>query len=291
MPPILNGLLAFDRERALDHLVEGGGRFLVLLVLALIGLWLVQRLITPVIRVAIREQMTGEPEPEVAKRIETLSDVVYRTFVVVVCLLVVVMMLPEFGINAGPLIAGLGLVGLAVGFGAQHLVRDVINGLEILIENHYGRGDFVRLGTVSGVVEDINLRRTVLRDFDGTVHFVSHGLVEVASNYSRGFSRMNLNVVLPYAARLERVYQIIDEVGRGMMQDPQFGVLLREAPRGAGIDRFGEVSMDLRVEAVTEPGEQWLVARELRRRLKVAFDVEGIVLQTPAAPPQPAPEP
>ena len=125
------------------------------------GVTLLRRLIDPVLRISIREQMSGEPELEVRKRIETLSHVVYRTAVAVVAALVVVMVLPQFGVDVAPLIAGLGLVGLAVGFGAQNLVKDVINGMFILVENQYGRGDVVEIAGISGLVEDINLRRTI----------------------------------------------------------------------------------------------------------------------------------
>ena len=240
---------------------------------------MIRRLVSPVIRVAVREQMAGQSELEVGKRIETLSDVVNRTTTVVIFVVAVVTVLPLFGIAAGPLIAGLGLVGLAVGFGAQNLVRDVINGLEILIENQYARGDYVRLGSVSGVVEDINLRRTVLRDFDGNVHFVSHGHIDVASNFTRGASRVNFNVFVSYGVDLERVFAVIDRAGAELAADAEYAPLIRKAARAAGVDAFGEASLQVRVEGVTEPGEQWRVAGELRRRLKLAFDAEGISLR------------
>ena len=279
LPLILVPLFAIDINT--DALLEGAVRIALVIVLAVVAIWLVQRLITPVLRVAVREQMAGEAEVEIGKRLATLSDVIYRTTVLVISVVAIVTILPEFGLYAGPLIAGLGLVGLAVGFGAQNLVRDLINGLEILIENQYGRGDFIRVrsstgGSYSGNVEDINLRRTVLRDVDGAVHFISHGQIEATSNYTRGFSRVSFNVLVAYDTDLDRVFEVIDRTGRELAADPAFAPLVREAPRASGLERLGEASVKVRVVGVTEPGEQWTVAAELRKRLKQALDAEGI---------------
>ena len=276
-------LLAIDinTDAVIEDVLQGGGRILLVFLLAFVAVKLIQRLVTPLIRVAIREQMAVEPEAEVRRRIETLSDVIHRTTVVVIAIVAVVTVLPEFGINAGPLIAGLGLVGLAVGFGAQNIVRDVINGIEILMENQYGRGDFVRMrsttgGSYGGVVEDINLRRTVLRDTDGSVHFISHGQIEAATNLTRGSSGLGFKVVVEYSEDLGRVFALIDRVGQELAAAAEFASLVKQAPRAGGVDRLGETSVEVRVEGVTEPGEQWRVASELRRRLKAAFDAEGI---------------
>lgn len=278
MSPVLLFLaVSITGDPDLDNLLQTGGRVLAVLILALLAIALIRRVVRPLVRVAVREP--GEPPAELAKRIETLSDVVNRTTAVVVLAVAVVTILPEFGISAGPLIAGLGLVGLAVGFGAQNLVRDVINGIEILVENQYARGDYVRLGGVSGFVEDINLRRTVLRDFDGAVHFVSHGHVDVTSNYTRGASRVNFNVFVSYGADLARVLAVIDRVGAELARDPAYAALIRQPPQAAGVDGFGEASLQVRVEAVTEPGAQWRVAGELRRRIKLACDAEGLALR------------
>jgi small conductance mechanosensitive channel len=250
----------------------------------MVAAWLVRRSTGPLIRVAVREQMTGEPEVEVQKRIDTLSDVVYRTALVVISAIAIVTILPEFGVNVAPLIAGLGLIGLAVGFGAQNVVRDVINGLEILVENQYARGDFVRLrtttgGTVSGTVSDINLRRTTLNDQEGAVHFVPHGSIEVASNLTRGSSRVSFSLNVSNNLDIEKVFALIDQVGAELSKDETFGPLIREAPRAEGIERLAETSLDVRVDGVTQPGAQWRVAGELRRRLKQAFDADGIRLR------------
>ena len=152
---------------------------------AIILISVLQRALDPVVRIAIREQMVNDPEIEIQKRIKTLSHVVYRTLLAVILAVALVTVLPEFGINAAALIAGLGLFELAVGFGAQNLVKDVINGTFILVENQYGVGDVVTVAGITGVVEDLNLRRTILRDLDGTVHSVSHGQLDITATGPR----------------------------------------------------------------------------------------------------------
>jgi small-conductance mechanosensitive channel len=254
---------------------------LLVLVVALVGVWLLQRILNPVIRVAIREQMASQPQVEVTKRIETLSLVIYRTALVAVLLIVIVTILPEFGVNVAPMIAGLGLAGLAVGFGAQNLVRDVINGSFILIENQYGRNDVVTIGGVTGLVEDINLRRTVLRDLDGTVHFVPHSQVAVASNWTKGFSRVNLNVSVAYESDLERVIEVINRVGQEMAEDPAYTGKIMNPPHVLRVDGFGASGIDIKIIGDTAPIEQWQVMGDLRLRLKKAFDAEGIVIPYP----------
>ena len=225
--------------------------------------------------------MAGEPEVEIAKRISTLSEVLYKTAVTAIVVLGLITILPEFGIEIGPLIAGLGLVGLAVGFGAQSLVRDMINGVEILMENQYGRGDFVRLrtttgGNISGVIEDVNLRRTMLRDTDGAAHFISHGSIEVTSNLTRGFSQVSLLLNVSQGSSVDKAIEVINRVGAELAKDADFAAKIRAAPQSQGIEHIGDSTVGIRVSGVTEPGDQWTVTSELQRRLKAAFDAEGI---------------
>jgi small conductance mechanosensitive channel len=274
-------LFTINTDAAIEDILQTGGRILIVVVLGVIAASLVRRIVTPLVRVAIREQMAGEPISEVNKRTATLTDVIYKTTVTVIVILGLVTVLPEFGIAVGPLIAGLGLVGLAVGFGAQYLVKDMINGVEILMENHYGRGDFVRLrtttgGNISGVIEDVNLRRTMLRDTDGAAHFISHGSIEVSSNLTRGFSQVSFLVSVSQASDLDKAFEVIDRVGAELAKDPAYDAKIRTAPASHGIERLGDTAVDIRVSGITEPGEQWAVTRELQRRLKAAFDAEGL---------------
>lgn len=281
----------FDTEQAIEDILAHGGRILLIAVIAVIAVTVIQRIIGPVVRIAIREQMVGQPAVEVDKRIDTLTHVVYRTTVVAISIVAFLMALPELGLSVGPLIAGVGILGLAVGFGAQNLVRDVINGLFILLENQYGRGDVVTIAGATGLVEDINLRRTILRDLDGIVHFIPHGEIKTTSNQTKGFSRVNLIVSVPYAADIDKAFEVINRVGQEMAKDPEWAPRIREAPRALRIDRLADSTVEIRVLGVTEPSEQWPVNGELRRRLRLAFDAEGIrpAQVRESAPPAPAP--
>ena len=189
--------------------------------------------------------------------------------------------LPELGVNIGALLAGAGLVGLAVGFGAQSLVKDVIAGMFILVENQYGKGDVVNLAGVGGVVEDVNLRRTVLRDLEGAVHTIPNGEITVASNLTRQWTRVNMNVSVAYGEDLDRVIAVINRVGEELAQDPDFGPLILGAPRVLRVDGFGDSGIEIKILGVTRPIQQWAVMGELRRRLKRAFDEEGIEIPFP----------
>ena len=266
----------FDADQALQDVARSAGRIAIVILLGLITLWLTQRLLTPILRVAIREQMEKEPEIEIKKRVDTLSHVLYTTITVAVVVLAIVTILPEFGVDAAPLIAGLGLVGLAVGFGSQNLVKDVINGMFILVENQYGQGDVVNIAGKSGFVEDINLRRTVLRDQDGAVHFIPHSQITTATNMTKGFSRINLSVHVPFDADIDRVFDVINQVGEDITNDAVFGPKITSAPKVLRIEDIKGGVIEVKVVGETAPMEQWEVMGELRRRLKRAFDAAKI---------------
>jgi small conductance mechanosensitive channel len=268
--------IEFNSEQALEEILRSAGRIGLVALLGLIALWLTQKLLTPLLRVAVREQMSGEPEVEVKKRVDTLSHVLYTTIVVLVIVMEIVTILPEFGVNAGPLIAGLGLVGLAVGFGSQNLVKDVINGMFILVENQYGRGDVVNIASKSGFVEDINLRRTVLRDQDGAVHFIPHSQITTATNMTKGFSRINLSVHVPFDSDIDKVFEVIDQTGQQLAQDPVFAAKITAPPKTLRVEDIKGGVIEVKVVGETAPMEQWEVMGELRRRLKRAFDAAGI---------------
>jgi len=290
--PVLIPAITINTDQAIRDVISHGSRVLVVLVVAFVAVRLINGLITPVIRIAIREQMIGEPKIEVDKRIETLSLVILRTTAIVVGIAALLTALPEIGLNVAPLVAGVGIVGLAVGFGAQNLVRDVINGLFILLENQYGKGDIIEIAGKTGLVEDINLRRTVLRDNDGVVHFVPHGEVKTTSNKTKGFSRVNLNIALAYGADVQQVFDLIDRVGADLGADPIWKDRVREPPRALRVEKLGDAGIEVNVVGMTEPGEQWAVAGELRRRLMTELPRAGVRLSVsqPVAP-GPATEP
>jgi small conductance mechanosensitive channel len=218
---------------------------------------------------------------EVQKRIETLDALganVLRFFIVVIAGL---MVLGRFGIDIGPAVAGLGVVGVAVGFGAQHLVRDYLNGSLILIENQFSRGDVVRIAGVSGTVEDFSLRRTTLRDLDGLVHTVPNGEIAVATNLTRVWARINLDVMVAFATDIDRAMQVVDRVGAEMAGDPAWKRRLLESPRVERVEAIGEFGITLKILGTVRAPDRWAAAGELRKRLLVAFREHGIDIPRP----------
>ena len=222
-----------------------------------------------------------ENDTEVKKRSDTLSRVLVSTFQIFVILIGVFMILSELNIQIIPILASASVVGVALGFGAQSLVRDILGGLFIILESQYRVGDVVRIADVAGVVENINLRRTVLRDLDGIVHIVPNGEIRVASNFTKEVSRVNLNVSVSYNEDLDRVISVINEVGRELAEDPVWEPLIIKAPKVLRVDNFADSGIEIKITGDTQPIKQWDVTGELRLRLKKAFDKEGIEIPWP----------
>jgi len=191
------------------------------------------------------------------------------------------MILRAFGLDIGPAVAGLGVVGVAVGFGAQHLVRDYLNGALILIENQFSKGDVIRIAGVAGTVEDFSLRRTTLRDLDGVVHTVPNGEILVASNLTRVWARINLDVVVAYGTDIDRATLVVNEVGRSMTNDPIWKRRVLEAPSVDRISALGEYGITLKILGTVRAPDQWAAAGELRKRLLDAFREHGIEIPRP----------
>jgi small-conductance mechanosensitive channel len=189
--------------------------------------------------------------------------------------------LDELGIPTGPLLASAGIVGVAVGFGAQSLVRDVISGVLMLIEDQYGVGDVVDLGDASGVVEAVGLRVTRVRDVDGTVWYIRNGQILRVGNRSQGWARAVLDVGIAYGEDVARAEELLLEVARGLRSDEQFGPLVQEDPEMWGVESVTADGVVLRLVVKTQPLQQWAVARELRLRIKERFDAEGVQVAYP----------
>jgi small-conductance mechanosensitive channel len=233
-----------------------------------------------------RENVEGTAQaltaPELKKRqdtIESLGVNVIRFFVVVIAGLMILE--TGFRLDIGPAIAGLGIAGIAVGLGTQHLVRDYLNGALILVENQYAKGDVVRIAGVSGVVEDFTLRRTTLRDQDGTVHTVPNGEVSVASNLTRVFARVNQDVQVVYGTNIEKATDVVDGIGRDMAGDPAWGPRILEAPHVDRVSALGELGVTLKILGTVRASEQWAVGGELRKRLLAGFTDAGIEIPQP----------
>lgn len=218
---------------------------------------------------------------EVRKRMDTLDALGSNAIRVFIVLIAVVMVLGELRLDIGPAVAGLGIVGIAVGFGAQSLVRDYFNGALILIENQFSRGDVVTIAGVSGSVEDFSLRRTTLRDLDGVVHTVPNGEIRVASNRTRVWARINLDVTVAYGTDIERATQVVDDVGRAIAADPLWARRVMEAPHVERIENIGEYGITLKVLGLVRAQEQWAAGGELRKRLLAAFATHDIEIPRP----------
>lgn len=287
-----------DITPLLPVILGHGLNILIILVLGWASLSLVRRLAPRLIRATLRRQALIDSPEEIKKREDTLISVTVWTSETALALIIGLMLLGELEINLAPAIAGLGVVSIALGFGAQALVRDIISGLFILLENQFRRGDVVKVAGVEGLVEEVNLRRTVLRDMDGIVHSVPNGEIRIASNYTREWSRVNLNITVSYETDIDRAAAVIDQVGRELAADPVLGPYVVEPPKFLRVEAFLESGVSLKVLGMTKPIRQWEVMGELRRRLLQAFVREGIEIpharSAPAVPPpavSAAPEP
>ncbi|HEY4962895.1 MAG TPA: mechanosensitive ion channel family protein [Candidatus Limnocylindrales bacterium] len=211
-----------------------------------------------------------------SQQLRTLSSVIYSVGVIVIIFIAAMQILPLLGINMGPLLASAGIAGLAIGFGAQALVKDFINGFFILAENQYDIGDTIRIAGVQGAVENVTLRRTVLRDSDGTVHTVPSSEIKVVSNLTRDWTQINLHVSVAYGADSEQVIGLLKQVGEEMASDPNFGDMIVARPEVAGIEKVSGNEVDYLMLIKTKPGAQYAVRRELRRRIKSSFEKNNI---------------
>jgi len=242
----------------------------------------VRRVITTIFERQQIEDTTAElGAAEIAKRVETLDTFATRSIQVFIAAISLVMILGELDFDIGPAIAGLGIVGIAVGFGAQSLVRDLFTGALILVENQFGKGDVVTIAGVTGVVEDLSLRRTTLRNLSGVVYTVPNGEITVASNLTRTWARVNENVQVAYGTDMGLAIEVVNEVGRAMLEDPDWVGRVIEAPAVLRIDSLDDSGVTIKITGMVKPSEQWAVAGELRRRLLIAFDEAGIEIPFP----------
>jgi small-conductance mechanosensitive channel len=216
------------------------------------------------------------------QRTQTLAKVLSSAGIVAIWTIGGIYVLAELGFDLGPLLAGVGIVGLAIGFGAQDLVRDVVTGFFILLEDQYGIGDLVQInGVASGKVEQLTLRVTGLRDLDGTMHFISNGSITHVANRSKDWARAIVDVGVGYAEDSAKVRRVLERVAEECKADPQLGRELYEVPEILGVEALGEYEVVWRLSADTKPGRQFHVGREIRERIKAAFDAESIEIPFP----------
>lgn len=244
-----------------------------------IGRWLIRRWAA---RIQNHFQSSGDLVSRArAQRIATVGQLSSAVLFVIVAGVAVVTSLAVWGIPIGPLVASLSVVGIAVGIGAQDLVKDVIAGAFAIAEDQYSIGDVVKLADVSGTVEEIRLRTTVLRDLDGSVHHVPNGEVRVATNLTHEYSRAVVDLSVAYEESVDRAIEVIGEIAAGLATDPEWSTALVEEPKVLGVDALDDSGVVIRVLFSTDPDLRWHVKREFLRRAKNGLDAAGIEIPYP----------
>lgn len=249
--------------------------------------WLLYQLVKRALRriearlVARDAELPDGSPSENDKRVQTLIRLVRQAISVVVWVLTALMVLTEIGINIAPILAGAGIVGLAVGFGAQNLVRDFISGFFMIMEDQVRVGDVAVINGTAGIVEKINMRTIVLRDIGDVVHIFPNGTITTLSNQTKEVSGYVFDVGVAYREDTDRVVSAISGVLEGLRADPAFGPVIVGEPEIFGVNRLAESSVEIKGRIRTLPGKQWFVGREFLRRVKYEFDRDGIQIPFP----------
>jgi len=258
-------------------------RVILILVLAWIASRIINRLIRS-LRIEITKVMASHAEESreaLEKRAATIGGVLRKTAVVLVWTVAVIMAVNELGYDIGPLIAGAGIAGVAIGFGAQSVVKDVFSGMFLLIENQIRVGDVAQVNGTGGLVEEINLRTTVLRDLSGTVHIFPNGTIQTLANLTREFSFYVFDVGVAYKENTDQVVEALRSVDDDIRADPEFGPSILEPLEILGVDQFADSAVIVKARIKTKPIRQWAIGREMNRRIKKKFDELGIEIPFP----------
>lgn len=246
-----------------------------------IGAWLITGLLQRTVR-KLRERIANRMDDrESAKRAETLGRVMRYLIAVVISLITVMLVLAELGVSVAPILGAAGVVGLAVGFGAQSLVKDYFTGFFLLLENQIRQGDVIKIGDHAGSVEEVTLRYVQLRDYDGNVHYVPNGTISTVINMTRGFSNAVMDIGVAYRENVDDVMTVMGDVAAQLRQDPDFGPRITNDLEIAGVEQWADSAVVIRCRFRCQPIQQWGVKREYLRRLKSAFDAKGIEIPYP----------
>lgn len=267
-------------DQIVPWLMTNGVKVLFIAIAAFILHKVIISFIQKAVRIAVRPEKHQSKEAE-EKRENTLIQIFSTTSKIVIILMSSLMILSEFGIEIAPIIAAAGIVGLAFGFGGQYLIKDIISGLFIILENQYRIGDLVQFDTLGGEVELITLRKTTLRDLDGTVHHIPHGEIKTVSNLSKDYARINLNIGVGYSTDIEHLITVVNRTGQELATDPAWKHLILLAPHFLRVNEFADSAIMIKILGETIPSRQFEITGELRKRLKIAFDKEGIEIPFP----------
>ncbi len=265
-----------------DIVILGGLRILLILVMFWVAMSVVKmglkRLEENLVR---RGKESGDIANEAEKRAETLVRLLRQAVIIMMWVMAVLVILRQFGVEIGPILASAGVAGVAIGFGAQNLVRDIIAGFFMILENQVRVGDVAILNGTGGLVEQINFRTIVLRDLSGTVHVFPNGTVTTMSNLTREWSAYVFDLGVAYKEDVDQVIELIKQVGAELRKDPEFGKLMVDDIEVFGVDNFADSAVVIKGRLRTRPIKQWAVGREFRRRIKHAFDEAGVEIPFP----------
>jgi small-conductance mechanosensitive channel len=264
-------------HNALKWATNVGPSLLVIIVLAVVAI-IIAKLLSKKLFSALKK--TGA-EAEMQKRVDTLSSLVSYLLVSVIIIVAIIMILDQLGIKTGPILASAGVAGVAIGFGAQHLVQDIISGFFILIDDKIRIGDVVETAGHSGLVERVNLRLTVLRDLSGNVHYIRNGMIDIVMNMTKDYSRYVFDIGVAYREDVDEVISVIKEVDEDLRNDPDFKNDILNPIEILGLDQFGDSAVIIKARTTTKPIQQWRIGREFNRRLKKRFDEKNIEIPFP----------
>ena len=275
-------ILKYFNDVSWENVLETSLRVALILLLGWGVLAVVRQLLSRMEgRLKAKYAAEGEPPSESGKRVETLLKLVRQGARLAVWITVLLVILKELGVEIGPILAGAGILGLAVGFGAQNLVKDIITGFFFILEKPIRIGDVAVINGTGGLVEEINFRTLVLRDVEGVRHIFPHGTVTTLSNRTRDWSGYVFDIGVAYKEDTDRVCEVLRGVFRELRQDSAFGPSILEEPEIFGVDRFADSAVVIKGRIKTKPSRQWMVGREFLRRTKLAFDREGIQIPVP----------
>ena len=269
----------FDPDIIRFWITTTGIQILIILVLSVVAYWLLS-IATRHIAHRVK-QLDDEEGSQQDKRTETISRLIRSAGLVIIIVTALLMILDQLGIAIGPILASVGLIGLAFGLGAQTLVKDIIGGLFIILEDQYHIDEVIEYEGRIGTVEEITLRITKIRDFKGYLHIVPNGDIRLVTNRTRGWSRAVLDVGITYDTDLESAVEALEQVGLKAQNDPEIGPLLIEEPQVTGVEELGDWQIRLRLIVKTEANEHWAVQRYLRRLVQEEFPGRGLSIAFP----------
>jgi moderate conductance mechanosensitive channel len=270
-------------DKAADWMIESGPPILITIILFFVVLRLFNYLVGRVRDFIAKktEERGGEDRLEKEKRINTLINIFKQAGKILIFIIFGTMLLQKFGVDIGPILASAGILGLAIGFGSQELVRDVISGFFILLENQVRAGDVAIINGTGGLVEKIELRTITLRDFAGTVHIIQNGKINTMSNMTKEWAAAVFDIGVAYKENVDAVIEVIKQVGEELRNDEEFKEHIINELEVFGLDQFGDSAVVIKARLKTKPGQQWMIGRQFKGRLKKAFDAKNIEIPFP----------